>query len=119
MAVAPAQLDNAAKQMLRKLPPLRRLLQNKANRLKYGIMDKEPLTRDIQRMYPAVYDLARRAIKEIDTKVLGRSPRTSWHTCVSILPATSTEKFVSQGDAAATEEVLIIGAGNMASPPLW
>ena len=87
-------------------------------RLKYGIMDKNPLTRDIQRMYPAVYDFTRRAIKEIDTKVLSEISEDELAYLCIYFASNLNEKFVSQGDAAATEEVLIIGAGNMATSTL-
>ena len=65
-----------------------------------------------------MYDFTRRAIKEIDTKVLSEISEDELAYLCIYFASNLNEKFVSQGDAAATEEVLIIGAGNMATSTL-
>ena len=87
-------------------------------RLKYGIMDKNPLVKDIQRMYPAVYDFTRRAMLEIDSKLLKDISEDELSYLCVYFASNLNEKFLSQTETTAAEEVLIIGAGNMASATL-
>lgn len=87
-------------------------------RLKYGIIDKNPLTRDIQQMYPVVYGFTRRATMEVDTKMFSEISEDELAYLCVYFASNLNEKFVSRSDPAATQEVLIIGAGNMATATL-
>lgn len=87
-------------------------------RLKYGILTKNPLAKDIMRMYPVVYEFTRRAMKEIDTKLLTDiSEDELAYLCVYFASSLS-EKYISQVDSGTAEEVLIIGPENMATATL-
>ncbi|MEG2119403.1 MAG: PRD domain-containing protein, partial [Pseudoflavonifractor sp.] len=87
-------------------------------RLKYGITAKNPLTKDITRMYPVVYDFTRRAMQEIETKMMADISEDELAYLCVYFASNLSEKFISQNEASTTEEVLIIGADNMATATL-
>ncbi len=87
-------------------------------RLKYGITAKDPLTSDIMRMYPAVYDFTRRAMAGIRGNMFSEIAADELAYLCVYFASNLSEKMVAQSDTAPTEEVLIIGAGNMATATL-
>lgn len=87
-------------------------------RLKYGILTKNPLAKDIMHMYPVVYDFTRRAMKEIDTILLTDISEDELAYLCVYFASNLSEKFISQGDSGSAEEVLIIGPENMATATL-
>ena len=87
-------------------------------RLKYGILAKNPLAKDIMRMYPVIYNFTRRAMQEIDTRLhTDISEDELAYLCV-YFASNLSEKAVSQGDCGGADEVLIIGPENMATATL-
>lgn len=87
-------------------------------RLKYGIMAKNPLAKDIMRMYPVVYDFTRRAMREIETKLLNDISEDELAYLCVYFASNLSEKVIAQGDSGSAEEVLIIGPENMATATL-
>lgn len=87
-------------------------------RLKYGILAKNPLAKDIMRMYPVVYDFTRRAMREIETKLLTDISEDELAYLCVYFASNLSEKAISQGDSSGAEEVLIIGPENMATATL-
>ncbi len=83
-------------------------------RIKYGIPDKNPLVKDIQAMYPFVFDFTRKAVQEakMDLPEGGISEDELAYLCVYFVSNLSEKYLVKEN--ADSKGVLIVGAENMA-----
>ena len=87
-------------------------------RLKYGIVDKSPLVKDVQGMYPIVYDFTRRAAEALHTSMFdGLSEDELSYLCI-YFASNLNEKFLAMTENNVQENALIVGAGNMATATL-
>jgi transcriptional antiterminator len=86
-------------------------------RLKYGITLKNPLVKDILRMYPLVYEFTRRAIECVDVQLLKSISEDELAYLCIYFASNLNEEYSQQGEFS-PEDVLIIGPENMATAAL-
>ncbi len=83
-------------------------------RQKYGISAHNPLTNDIQKMYPMTYEFTRRAAT---LSGMGQLSDDELAYLTVYLSSDLDNKMLEQGDTSATK-VLVIGASNMSTATL-
>ena len=87
-------------------------------RLKYGIPSDNPLTENVKKMYPVVYDFTRRTYQEsVRNMPSGISDGELAYLCV-YFASNLDEERVTQPVQSAEEEILLIGVENMATATL-
>lgn len=85
-------------------------------RIKYGILDKNPLIEDIKAMYPIIFDFTRKAVQMTKMNFLadGISEDELAYLCIYFV-SNLNEKYIStDSDNTEKGKVLIVGAENMA-----
>lgn len=84
-------------------------------RLKYNINLTNPMLEDIKTMYPFIFDVTRRTVKQIEEDFPKELSDAELAYLVVYMVSALNEKLVKKSEVASPRDVLIVGAENMAT----